>query len=415
MAVIKPFRALKPRADKLKEVAALPYDVYSRSEAKQEVKRHPQSFLAIDRPETQFDENFDMYSDEAYQKADEMLCDWTEEGIFIEDEEEQYYIWELTMNGRAQTGLVACSSVDDYLNHVIRKHENTRKDKELDRTRHIDATSAQTGPIFLAYKNRREINDLILQAKTAVPWADFTAEDGVRHRVWEISDQEQICALTSAFAGLENTYIADGHHRAASAVSTSLKRRENHPDWTGKEEFNYFLSVLFPDDELWIMDYNRVLKDLSGYTAAEILRLLEKSFYVEEVSSKGQPFRPTEKGTFGFYVDRRWYRLTTRAEKVLEDPVGCLDVEYLQREALLPIWKIYDPRTDPRIDFVGGIRGIEELERRCERDCSAAFSLYPTSMQELFRVADNGLLMPPKSTWFEPKLRSGMFIHKIER
>jgi uncharacterized protein (DUF1015 family) len=414
MAEIRPFRALRPAKDKAPEVAALPYDVYSREEARAEVKGKPLSFLNIDRPETQFSPEQDMYAPCVYRKADEMLQEQERQGIYIQDEKPCYYLYELTMNGRVQTGLVACSSVDDYLQGVIKKHENTRKDKEEDRIRHVDGCSAQTGPIFLAYRSRKEIRELLEKVKeNQRPEADFRTEDGIGHRVWKMEEPEMLGKLTELFRDMDHTYIADGHHRAASAVAVSQLRRKAHPGYTGQEEFNSFLSVLFPDDELMIMDYNRVLKDLNGLTPEEMLKKLEGPFLVE--AAEKSPFRPEKKGEFGLYLDNRWYRLQAKEALCSSDPVESLDVAYLQREVLAPIWGITDPKTDSRIGFVGGIRGLEELERRCHTDCSAAFAMYPTSIGELFAVADAGLLMPPKSTWFEPKLRSGLFIHKIER
>lgn len=414
MVTIRPFQALTPVKEKAAEVAALPYDVYSSEEARKIVDANPRSFLAIDRPETQFDPGHDMYARDVYEKADQMIREWTEEGIFEEDGTPCYYLWELVMDGRSQTGLVACSSVDDYLNNIVRRHENTRKDKEADRTNHVDITSAQTGPIFLAYRTNDAIRSLLRSIRdNDKPVIEFTEKDHVTHRIWRIAGPASISRITEAFGKLACTYIADGHHRAASAVSVSLKRRKEHPDYTGTEEFNYFLSVLFPDDELRIMDYNRVLKDLNGYSEEEILKRLADVFTVTEAPES--PYRPAEKGEMGFYLGGHWYRLNVRPELTEHDPVGILDVSYLQKNVLGPIWHITDPTTDPRIDFIGGIRGLHELERRCHKDCRAAFSMYPTSIQELFAVADAGLLMPPKSTWFEPKLRSGLFIHRIER
>ena len=412
MASIRPFRAVRPAVDQAAAVAALPYDVYHREEAAVFVEKHPDSFLAIDRPETQFGPFQDMYADCVYEKAAEMLAGWEARGIFEQDPEACYYLYELTMDGRSQTGLVAVSSVSDYENGVIRRHENTRKDKEQDRIRHVDTCSAQTGPIFLAYRGSDAVRSLICGAKAAEPDADFVSDDGVRHRTWRISDPDMIRQITEAFAQVPNTYIADGHHRAASAVAVSRMRRAAHPGYTGEEEFNYFLSVLFPDDELQIMAYNRVLKDLNGHTPKELLYRIGKVCGIEPSDSQ---VSPSKKGEMGMILDDKWYRLTVRPERCLTDPVGSLDIEFLQREILGPIWRIGDPRTDDRIDFVGGIRGLSELERRCEKDCSAAFAMYPTSMEELLTVADAGLLMPPKSTWFEPKLRSGLFIHKIEK
>ena len=413
MAVIRPFRALRPRTELADKVAALPYDVYSRSEACDKVEGVGYSFLRIDRPENQFEPDCDMYAPEIYQKADEMLRQMESEGVFVQDERACYYIYELVMDGRSQTGLVACSAVDDYISGVIKKHENTRREKEEDRVRHVDVCSAQTGPIFLAYRGNEKIRKILEEEKRREPETAFMAEDGVWHRVWVIEDAEHVSALTKAFADLQHTYIADGHHRAASAVRVSLKRREEHPDFTGQEEFNYFLSVLFADEELMIMDYNRVLKELNGYQPEEILKKLEEVCKVEAVGENA--YRPEKKGEMGFYMNGSWYRLSARKERCQEDPVGALDVAFLQREILEPFFGIQDPKTDGRIDFVGGIRGLQELERRCGADCICAFSMYPTSIGELFDVADADLLMPPKSTWFEPKLRSGLFIHKIER
>ena len=413
MTEIRPFRALRPIPELAKRVAALPYDVYSREEARRETAREPLSFLNIDRPETQFPEDFDMYSDEVYQKASSLLRFWEAEGILIQDPAACFYIWELRSGSHAQTGLTACASVDDYLNGIIKKHENTLAAQQQDRIRHIDVCSMQTGPIFLAYRSDPEITEVIRKEKEKTPLYDFTAADGVTHRAWRIEEPDRIRRLTEAFAALPAAYIADGHHRAASAASAARKRRSSHPGYTGEEEFNFFLSVLFPDDELEIMEYNRVLKDLNGNTPEELLSKLSQAYSIEMCGSN-EIFRPARKGEAGLYLDGTWYKLTERREKQKKDPVGTLDVEYLQREALEPIWGITDPRSDQRIDFIGGIRGPEELIHRCQTDCKAAFRMYPTSIEELFAVADAGLLMPPKSTWFEPKLRSGLFLHKIE-
>ena len=413
MAIIRPFRALRPAEGKEKDVAALPYDVYSREEARRKTQGDPLTFLRIDRPETQFPPEQDMYAECVYRRGDQMLREMEEKGIFVQDGTPCFYIYELTMDGKPQTGLVACSAVDDYVSGVVKKHENTRRDKEEDRIRHVDALSAQTGPIFLAYRADAEVRELLGREKTKPALADFLSEDGIRHRVWKICSAEAIAGLTARFAAMDHTYIADGHHRAASAVEVSMMRRREHPDYTGEEEFNYFLSVLFPDDELRILDYNRVLKDLNGNTEEELLDRLREVFHVGPAGEK--PVRPEKKGRMGLFLGEKWYCLEAREEKKRDDPVGSLDVAFLQREVLEPIFGIRDPKTDQRIDFVGGIRGLGELERRCRTDCRAAFALYPTSMQELFAVADAGFLMPPKSTWFEPKLRSGLFIHKIER
>lgn len=296
---------------------------------------------------------------------------------------------------------------------MIKKHENTRADKEEDRIRHVDTCSMQTGPIFLAYRAKEDLKEKIGELKKQAPVYDFVSEDGIGHRVWVIDNDSDVAMIEEAFGKIPAIYIADGHHRCASAVKVGLKRREQYPDYTGEEEFNYFLSVIFPDEELRILDYNRVVKDLNGMDVATFLTRIEEYFAVEK---KGQsPYRPTEKGTFGMYLENEWYSLSAKDEIKSEDAVEGLDVSLLQNDLLDPILGIMDPKTDKRIDFVGGIRGLGELERRVHTDMKVAFSMYPTSIAELFAVADAGRLMPPKSTWFEPKLRSGLFLHEIER
>ena len=413
MAKIKPFICVRPAVDKVAEIAALPYDVYNRAEAKAVVEKNPQSFLAIDRAETQFPDDVDTYDARVYQKAHDMLCDWIAKGAFIRDEQRAYYVYELTMDGRVQTGITACASIDDYANNVIKKHENTRADKEQDRINHVDTCSAQTGPIFLAYRSNDVIREIVKKTKEGLALYDFTAEDGIRHRVFKISDPADVAAIEKAFDGIQEIYIADGHHRAASAVKVGFKRREEHPDYDGTEEFNYFLSVLFPDEELMIMDYNRVVRDLGGMTEEAFLSKMQELFDVQKIEN-GNDVRPVKKGQFSMFLSDKWYRCTMRPESVPEDPVEGLDVSVLQNVLLAPVLGIGDPKTDKRIDFVGGIRGMKELERRCHEDCQVAFAMYPTSIQELFAVADAGRLMPPKSTWFEPKLRSGLFIRSLE-
>ena len=414
MPKITPFQSVRPNPSLADRIAALPYDVYNREEACIEVKKEPLSFLKIDRAETQFDNSVDTYDDRVYEKARETLDEMIADGSFLMDEKPCFYVYELTMNGRSQTGIVACSSIDDYVNGTIRKHENTREEKEIDRINHVDRTNAQTGPIFLVYRSVEEINRIIRKEKEKTPVYDFTSPDGITHRAWVISDSNVIEKMEQDFAAVPTTYIADGHHRCASAVKVGLKRRKEHPDYTGQEEFNHFLSVLFPDDQLYIMPYNRVVKDLAGMKKEEFLEAVRKAGFT--VSYLGDtPFAPEEKGTFGMYLNDGWYRLTADKSLVVDDPVEGLDVSILQNNLLRPILKIADPRTDKRIDFVGGIRGLSELEKRVAEDCTVAFSMYATSIQELLDVADAGLLMPPKSTWFEPKLRSGLFLHEIER
>lgn len=412
MAKIRPFAAYRPTPGMEARIAALPYDVYNREEATQVVQNNPDSFLAIDRAETSFAPEVDTYAPEVYEKAADLLRQRISTGHFIKEKTPCFYLYEQTFCSRSQTGIVGCASIDDYLNNIIKKHENTRSDKEQDRIRHVDICNMQTGPIFLAYRNNAALREIIALAKQVRPIYDFVSEDGVGHRVWVIEDEEKIRLIGESFDKISSIYIADGHHRCASAVKVGLMRREAHPDYTGQEEFNYFLSVLFPDEELRIMDYNRVVRDLNGHTAKEFLERIGQHFLVEEKGEK--PFRPERKGTFGMYLEGRWYQLTAREEILSDDPVEGLDVSLLQRYLLQPILGIGDPKTDKRIDFVGGIRGLEELERRVKKDMKVAFSMYPTSIDELFSVADAGKLMPPKSTWFEPKLRSGFFLHDLE-
>lgn len=412
MPKVTPFYGIRPTPQLAPHVAALPYDVYNRKEALAEIKKEPLSFLRIDRAETQFPDEVDTYDPRVYAKARELLDTMITEGSFIIEETPCYYIYELTMNGRSQTGVVACSSVDDYQNGLIKKHENTREDKELDRIRHVDVTNAHTGPIFLVYRSQAELNALISGAKGQAPLYDFISPDGIAHRVWRIAEPEKLSRIEACFAKLPCTYIADGHHRCASAVKVGLERRKANPNYTGEEEFNRFLSVLFPDDQLYIMPYNRAVRDLNGLTPKDFLSAIERAGFTVEYKGKEQ-VSPVQKSTFGMYLSEGWYLLTAHEKLHSPDPVKGLDVSILQENLLAPVLGIQDPRTDKRIDFVGGIRGLGELERRVSEDMTAAFSMCATSISELLSVADAGLLMPPKSTWFEPKLRSGLFIHRL--
>lgn len=412
MAVIRPFRAYRPKEGLEAEIAALPYDVYNREEACEAVKGNKRSFLNIDRAETQFDSSVDTYADEVYQKAHDLLWGMIEAGEFVQEDKPVYYIYELIMDARVQTGIVACASVDDYQNQIIKKHENTRADKELDRIRHVETCEAQTGPIFLAYRKNEVIKEIISRTKKEKALYDFVSDDGITHRVWCICADSDIAAIESAFEGISQIYIADGHHRCASAVKVGLKKREQHPNFTGEEEFNYFLSVLFADEELMIMDYNRVVKDLNGLTPDEFIAAVSKIYDLLSVSEESQ--KPVHKGQIAMLLEDKWYLWEIKDTYKSTDPIEGLDVAVLQNHVLSPILGIADPKTDKRIDFVGGIRGMSELERRVRTDAKVAFAMYPTSIHELFRVADAGLLMPPKSTWFEPKLRSGLFIHSIK-
>ena len=421
MAIIKPFQAYRPAKGLESKIAALPYDVYNREEACKVVAANPYSFLAIDRAETQFGKDVDTYDSRVYAKAKEMLTNQIAEGRFIKEEKPCYYLYEQTMDGRKQTGIVACASIDDYCNGIIKKHENTRADKEQDRINHVDICNMQTGPIFLAYRTNETLKKLTAAIKESTPVYDFISEDGIGHRVWVVSEDQDIESIANAFEQIPGIYIADGHHRCASAAKVGLKRRAEHPDYDGTEEFNFFLSVCFPDDELKILDYNRVVKDLNGNSSEEFLEIISDCFDVKalEESVTGTGFAPSKKGEFGMYLDGRWYCLTAKETILSEDVVDGLDVSVLQNNLLGPVLGIEDPKTDKRIDFVGGIRGLKELERRCNpmddkaAEMKVAFSMFPTSILELFAVADAGRLMPPKSTWFEPKLRSGLFLHEL--
>lgn len=411
MAKVKPFRAIRPAKGLEDKIAALPYDVYSSSEAREVVKREPMSFLRIDRAETQFPEDVDMYSDAVYQKAHDLLWGMIERGEFIREQKACYYIYELVYQERVQDGIAACVAVKDYTDGVIRRHENTRRDKEEDRIRHIDACQAQTGPIFLAYRSQQELQQIVEREKEREPVYDFETEDGVIHRVWIITSEKVIARITELFGQMDHLYIADGHHRAASAVRVGLQKAEAAKNPTGEEEFNYFLAVMFPKEQLRILDYNRVVKDLHGLSVEQFLEKLQEKFTVE---ARTEAVSPEKKGTFGLYVDGTWYALTYKGDMDALETVDRLDVSILQKEVLDALLGIQDPKTDQRIKFVGGIRGLQELEKNVDQDgWAAAFSMYPTSMDELLDIADAGLLMPPKSTWFEPKLRSGLFIHEI--
>lgn len=411
MVVIKEFFGVRPQSKYTDMVAALPYDVYTSLEARKVVVDNPYSFLHVDRSEIDLPESVDIYSEEVYQKASSNLNEMMNNAVLIQDDKASLYIYRLTMSGRSQTGLVCCSSIDDYIHGVIKKHELTREDKELDRIKHVDVCDANTGPIFLTYKAQDSINEIIASwINSNEKEYDFVSDDTIRHEVWVISNPEIITTLKDYFSNIENTYIADGHHRTASAVKVGLKRREANPNYSGNEEFNYFLSVLFPHDQLYIMDYNRVVKDLNGLSKEEFLSKISETYNIEishiQVS-------PDKKGTMGMYLDKQWYKLEVKTDKIPLDCVKSLDVSILQDHILTPILGILDIRTDKRIDFVGGIRGLSELEKRCNEDMELAFAMYPTSIEELMTISNENKLMPPKSTWFEPKLRSGLFIHKL--
>lgn len=410
MAVFKPFKAIRPIPEAAQKVAALPYDVMNSAEAREAVKGNEYSFLHVDKAEIDLPEDTYIYDEKVYLKAAQNLEKLMQNGVCRQDETDCFYIYRQVMDGRAQTGLVGCASIDDYINDVIKKHENTRADKEKDRINHVDYCNANTGPIFLTYRNDLTITSLIEQEMEKPPVYDFESS-GVRNTVWVVDKSSTIEELRTLINGVANFYIADGHHRAASAVKVGLKRREQNPGYTGEEEFNYFLAVLFPDEQLSIMDYNRVVRDLNGLTAEEFVQRVSEVYTVEPLAARPADLKRHQ---VGMYLDNCWYKLTLKDSVCDEsNPVGRLDVSILQDNILSPVLGIEDPKTDSRIDFIGGIRGLSELEKRCSQDMKVAFAMCPTSIEELMDIADAGLLMPPKSTWFEPKLLSGLFIHKL--
>ena len=413
MAVFKAFRALRPAPEKAAKVAALPYDVVDRQEAKAIGDKNPDSFLHVDRAEMDLPDETDLYDSSVYEKARENLYNMEADGTMLQDEAPCYYIYELTRKGKTQTGLAGCCSIDDYLNDVVKKHELTREDKEQDRIRHVDVCDANTGPIYLACKYPQELLELMTQWKEAhEPVYDFVADDEIGHRVWVIDGEKEKQIIADRFADIPAVYIADGHHRAASAVKVGLKRRQEHPDYKGDEEFNFFLSVVFPYDQLTILAYNRVVHDLNGMDEHAYIASLKFNF--ELMLMPGFPCKPVEKHCIGMYTGGQWYHLKAWEDIYKDkDVVGQLDVSILQDKVLSPILGIGDPRTDKRIRFVGGSHKLTELAQLADATGGVAFAMYPTSMEDLMKIADEGKLMPPKSTWFEPKLRSGLFIHKL--
>ncbi len=414
MAIFKPFKAFRPKPDIAQKVASKPYDVLNSDEARKEVIGNPLSFLHIGKPEIDLNQDLNLYDSSVYLKGRENLIKLISDEILVEDENAYFYLYALTMNGRTQFGLVGCCSVDDYWNDIIKKHEHTRKQKEEDRCEHVRVTNAHTGPIFLTYKDDHEINNIIDMIKSNVAETDFISDDNIRQQVWVIKDQETIEVLINKFSLIDNLYVADGHHRSAAAGIVGRERQKANPNHTGNEEYNFFLSVLFQSSELYIMDYNRLVKDLNNYDYNVFIRLIKENF---TIIPSGGSVKPLQKGEFGMYLGHnKWYILLAKEELLYNfDPVESLDVAILQKYILDEILDIKDPRTDNRIDFVGGIRGLEELVKRVDSgEMAVAFVLYPTSINELMKIADSGNVMPPKSTWFEPKLKDGLFVHFLD-
>ncbi len=415
MSVIKPFRGLRPMPDKAGAVASPPYDVLNSSEARRMARDNPISFLHVVKPEIDLEPNVDLYSDQVYAKGAQNLARLEREGHMLRDEKPCLYLYRQTMkigdSDHVQVGVVAGASVDEYENNLIKKHEMTRPDKEKDRTRHVETLNANTGPVFLTYASQPKINALVEESCKAEPAYDFIADDGIGHTFWVVEDADTIEAIVGAFATLPHMYVADGHHRSASGATIGKKRREANPNHTGEEGYNFFLSVIFPHDQMYIMDYNRVVLDLNNLKEDEFISKVSEKFDVAQ-TNEASPDKATE---FGMYLGEKWYRLQAKAGSFDPgNPVESLDVAILQNNLLAPILRIGDPRTDKRIDFVGGIRGTIELERRVKEGATVAFAMFATSIEQLMAIADAGEVMPPKSTWFEPKLRSGVIVRPLD-
>ena len=414
MAVLRKFKAWRPKKGLEAEVASFPYDVLNSDEARALVQGNPYSFLHVVKPEVDLPEGTDPYSQAVYDMARDNLERFKSEGTLVQDEDPHLYIYRQTMGLREQYGIVGCVSVDDYDKDVIKKHEYTRPVKEKDRITHVDVTNANAGPIFLTYRAQKPIDGLVRRVVENKHVYDFTAPDGIRHTVWLVEDEGIADALIAEFGSLDYLYVADGHHRSASAAKVANLRRAANPDYTGDEEYNFFLAVLFPDYQLNIMDYNRVLKNLNGHTAEELFAAVQDRFSVEKIGP--EPYKPVQKGEIGMYFLGEWHKLTIKGENVdYNDPVESLDISYLQNQLLTPFFGIEDPRTSDDIGFIGGIRGLEELKRLVVGGgFEVAFAMFPVSVTELMNIADSGQVMPPKSTWFEPKLRSGLLVHTID-
>ncbi len=412
MSLVKAFAGLRPVAGREDDVVAPPYDVMNQAEARELVDGRPWSFLHISRPEVDLPEGTDPYAPEVYAKGRENLDHMIAEGVLTAEDSLSYYVYRLTMGDHVQTGLMAAASTEAYDQDRIKKHEFTRPMKEDDRVRNIDTLNAQTGPVFLVYPSTDSIDGILQQVSTASPDMDVTAKDGVRHELWVVSEADKVQALTNAFEALDALYVADGHHRSAAASRIAAERKQANPEHTGAEHYNYFLSVIFPHNQMQILDYNRVIKDLNGLDKTDFMARVAKAFVVQ---ASDKPVKPQTTGEFGMYLDGSWYHLQINPGRIpQDDPVARLDVSLLQDNLIQPVLGISDPRRDDRIDFVGGIRGLGELEKRVNSgDWAVAFSFYPTTMDALMAVADAGEVMPPKSTWFEPKLADGLVSHML--
>ena len=413
MAFLKPFRGIRPKKEFVKQVASKPYDVLNEKEARAEAKGNPYSFYHIIKPEINFPEGFNVYDTAVYKKGKENFDILLSEGVFFQDGQEYLYVYAQTMNENTQYGIVGCASVDDYFSDVIKKHELTRPDKEEDRKNHIRYSKLHYEPVFFAYPDAPQLDAMVKDIVKQKPEYDFTADDGIKHTFWVVKENETISRIVQLFSGIKHTYVADGHHRTAAAALVGKEMLDANKNHTGNEEYNYFLAVHFPASQLLIMDYNRVVKDLNGLSSADFLKKISESFIIEEKGST--VYKPGNLHNFGMYLDKKWYSLNAKPGKYNNnDPIGVLDVTVLSEKILSPILHIKDLRTDKRIDFIGGLRGLGELEQRVNSgEWKVAFALYPVSMEQLIDIADSGKIMPPKTTWFEPKLRSGLILHSL--
>ncbi|MBU1222013.1 DUF1015 family protein [Myxococcota bacterium] len=411
MATVKPFRGLRPQTQYVKQVAALPYDVMDSAEARKMAEGNPYSFLRVSKPEITLDESVDVYAESVYQAGADNLRKLVTDGVFQREDSPAFYVYQQVWGDHTQTGLVAGTSADEYNKDLIKKHELTRADKEEDRVKHVKFLNCNSGLVFLAYKSRADVDSLIMDTTKEKPLYDFASDDGILHRLWVITDSARIETISNAFKTIECLYVADGHHRSASGARIAGVRKALNPCHTGQEEYNFFMSCIFPHNQLKILDYNRVVKDLNGHSSEQFMTAVNEKF---DVTQTDDP-KPSSRHNFRMFLDGKWYSLTAKPGIFPEnDPVKSLDVSILQDNVLAPLLGIENPRTDKRIDFVGGMRGLKELERRVANGMKIAFALYPTSMEELMSIADSGKIMPPKSTWFEPKLRSGIVIRSLD-
>lgn len=414
MAILKPFRGIRPTAEMVKRVACRPYDVLDEKEARIEANGDPYSFYHVIKPEIDFPDGYNVYAPEIYEKGKSNFEKMKADGVFRQDATDCYYIYSQTMNGRTQYGIVGCAAVDDYLNEVIRKHELTRPDKEEDRKNHVRVGNMNAEPVFFAYPHVPALDAIVAEVVKQQPEYDMVTDDGIGHTFWVVNNAATIQQITDLFAKVPATYVADGHHRTAAAALVGKERRDRNPNHTGKESYNFFLAVHFPDNQLHIMDYNRVIKDLHQMSPEELLQRLGESFTIE--NKGGEEYRPGRLHEFSMYLNGSWYALTAKPGTYNDaDPIGILDVTILSERVLAPLFNITDLRKDKRIEFVGGLRGLGELKKRVDSgEMKVAFALYPVTMQQLIDIADSGKIMPPKTTWFEPKLRSGLVIHELE-